>query len=136
MTTAHRWSLLWGGLAISAILVIVAGLSAYSAAWIVPLPERLEAKGSTVVLYDDGSVAHAFLSEDEKWRMHSELEEIDPRYIQALIQFEDQRFWHHPGVDPVALIRALAQDIWHLEVVSGASTLTANFMPVRLSDRP
>ncbi len=120
----RRW------LAIAAVATILTAIAAYSAVWFVPLPERLEARGSTVVLYEDGSVAHAFLSEDERWRIHSDLEEIDPRYVKALVQFEDHRFWQHPGVDVIALLRAVAQDIWHMEVVSGASTLTMQLVRI------
>ena len=109
---------------------VVAVAAVYAAAWWIPLPERLEARGSTVVLYEDGSVAHAFLSEDEKWRIHSELHEIEPRYVEALIAFEDKRFWSHPGVDFIALTRAVLQDLWHREIVSGASTLTMQLVRI------
>jgi penicillin-binding protein 1C len=90
----------------------------------VPLPERLTAPGATLVLYRDGSVAHALLAPDGRLRVPASLDEVDPRYVEALVAIEDQRFWWHPGVDPLALLRALGQDLWAGEVVSGASTLT------------
>lgn len=93
-------------------------------AWAVPLPDRLTARGSVVVLYADGSVAHTALSQDDKWRIDVHLDEVDPRYVDAVVQLEDERFWVHPGVDPIALTRAIGQDLWHMEVVSGASTIT------------
>ena len=40
-----------------------------------------------------------------------------------LIAVEDRRFWYHPGVDPLALVRATAQLLRTGHVVSGGSTL-------------
>jgi len=42
----------------------------------------------------------------------------------AVVAAEDQRFWHHAGVDPLALGRAVGQNIAQRRTVSGASTLT------------
>ena len=41
----------------------------------------------------------------------------------ALVASEDRWFRHHPGVNPLALVRALAQNLRAGRVVSGASTL-------------
>lgn len=46
-----------------------------------------------------------------------------PLLTNLLVAVEDQRFWHHPGVDPLALARATAQLIRTGRVVSGGSTL-------------
>ncbi len=43
---------------------------------------------------------------------------------QAMVAAEDQRFWSHHGVDPVALLRAMKQNVTSLRTVSGASTLS------------
>ena len=42
----------------------------------------------------------------------------------AIVAAEDRRFWSHPGVDGLALVRAAAQNIFSGRRVSGASTLT------------
>ncbi|WFB34694.1 transglycosylase domain-containing protein [Kiritimatiellota bacterium B12222] len=42
----------------------------------------------------------------------------------ALIAVEDQRFYQHAGVDPLAVVRAMGQNVLHMDVVSGASTLS------------
>ncbi|MGA0368349.1 MAG: penicillin-binding protein 1C [Kiritimatiellia bacterium] len=42
----------------------------------------------------------------------------------ALIAVEDQRFYQHHGVDPLAVLRAIAQNLSQGRVVSGASTLS------------
>lgn len=95
-----------------------------AAAWLVPLPERLGLPSSPEVRYADGSVAHVLLSADEKWRVAARLDEVDPDYVAALYVIEDARFRWHPGVDPLAVARAAAQDLAAGRIVSGASTLT------------
>lgn len=42
----------------------------------------------------------------------------------AVVAAEDQRFWSHPGIDPLALLRAVVQDCVARRAVSGASTLS------------
>jgi penicillin-binding protein 1C len=80
--------------------------------------------GSALVLAADGSILRGFLTADGKWRLPVEPEKVDPLYRRMLIAVEDRRFPWHPGVDPVAAMRALGQFAIHGRVVSGASTLT------------
>src|SRR5262247_1726298 len=44
--------------------------------------------------------------------------------VNAVLTAEDRRFWRHPGVDPVAVFRALAVNLRRHEVRQGASTVT------------
>lgn len=88
-------------------------------------------EGSTVVTYRDGSFAHVFLSADDKWRIDAAIEEIDPHYVQALLQLEDRRFYRHGGVDGSAVLRAVWTNLVQGRVVSGASTLTMQLVRVR-----
>ncbi len=113
----------------------VLGLLLIAVAWQVPLPERLGLAPSTVVTWRDGQVAHVFLSPDDKWRMPVALSEVDPAYVTALLRFEDKRFFSHPGVDPLALGRALVLNVTSGRRVSGASTLTMQLVRV-LEPRP
>ena len=43
---------------------------------------------------------------------------------QAIVAAEDHRFWQHGGIDPMALARAIGQNIWFGRRVSGASTIS------------
>jgi penicillin-binding protein 1C len=52
------------------------------------------------------------------------LADVDLSVVAALVATEDRRFWRHPGVDPLALARALRQNVREGRVVSGGSTLT------------
>ncbi len=42
----------------------------------------------------------------------------------AFVAAEDQRFWRHPGIDPLAILRAAMSNLSRGRIVSGASTLT------------
>ncbi len=55
-----------------------------------------EPPGWSVVVNDkDGNMLHAFLSDDDKWRMHSRLEEIGPVMVKTIIYKEDNYFYYH-----------------------------------------
>lgn len=118
------------GLTALGAVVLVTALS-----YGLPLPERLLEPGSPVVEYRDGSPAHVFLSPDDKWRVDAALGAIDARYVDALLRFEDKRFFLHPGVDPLAIVRAATLNVLNGRVVSGASTLTMQLVRV-LEPRP
>src|SRR3546814_10389468 len=49
---------------------------------------------------------------------------VSSLYLQALLSYEDRWFWHHPGVNPLSLLRATWQMLRSGHVVSGGSTLT------------
>ncbi|GAB6040451.1 penicillin-binding protein 1C [Endothiovibrio diazotrophicus] len=71
-----------------------------------------------------GATLRVFTSDDGYWRFPADPSRVDPRFLELLLNYEDRRFPHHPGVDPLALLRAVGQWLAHGEVVSGASTLT------------
>lgn len=93
-------------------------------AWGWPLPAALDRPGSEEIRYADGSAAWLSLSPDEQWRVPVDVEDVDPAYVRALLAIEDERFWLHPGVDPLSVVRAAGQDLLRGRIVSGASTLT------------
>lgn len=45
-------------------------------------------------------------------------------YIDAVLAVEDKRFYKHPGIDPLAICRALYNDIRAGSYVEGGSTIT------------
>lgn len=122
--------------ALAALLALVAlAVAGVVAAFITPLPARLTTGDSTLVTWRSGRPAHVFLAEDDRWRVGVDLDEVDPQYVEALVTLEDQRFWTHPGVDPIAIGRAALSNMQHGRVVSGASTITMQLVRV-LEPRP
>ena len=52
------------------------------------------------------------------------LKEVPQQLLEAVILVEDERFFKHKGVDPIAIVRAALADLLHLKLVQGGSTLT------------
>ena len=52
------------------------------------------------------------------------LSEIAPDLQGAVLAIEDRRFYHHPGIDPIGLARAVLHDVGGSGRVEGGSTLT------------
>jgi penicillin-binding protein 1B len=64
------------------------------------------------------------LSEQLENRSPVTLQQV-PKILQdAVIATEDVRFWHHPGVDPLGIFRAIFRNVAAGGVSEGASTLT------------
>jgi penicillin-binding protein 1C len=84
----------------------------------------LATETSVEMLDRTGALLRAYTVADGRWRLSTSLDAVDPGYVRMLIAYEDKRYYSHSGVDPVAMVRAVAQAIWHRKVVSGGSTLT------------
>ncbi|MDR3534094.1 MAG: PBP1A family penicillin-binding protein [Rhodopila sp.] len=52
------------------------------------------------------------------------LKDFAPALPAAVVAVEDRRFWNHPGIDPVGLLRAVWVNLTAGRVVQGGSTLT------------
>ncbi len=90
---------------------------------------------STIVLARDGTPLRAFPDTTGTWRQPIEPEAVSPFYLEALLAYEDRWFWYHPGVNPLALARALGQWLAHRRVISGGSTLSMQVARI-LEDTP
>lgn len=88
----------------------------------VPRP-LFDAPTSTVVTDHEGWLVGARISADEQWRF-PESDSISDKLARCIVTFEDQRFYWHLGVDPVAALRALTHNLRHGRVVEGGSTVT------------
>lgn len=81
-------------------------------------------RSSPVALDRRGAWLRALPVEDGRWRIRADLTRTDESFQKRLIAVEDERFWWHPGVDPIAVARAGGSALASGEVRSGASTLT------------
>ncbi|GAB4088009.1 penicillin-binding protein 1C [Hydrogenophaga soli] len=82
------------------------------------------APGTLVVLAADGTPLRTWPGADGALRQPTTPETVSPLYLEALRQYEDRAFDWHPGINPLALLRAGWQWVRHGRVVSGGSTLT------------
>jgi penicillin-binding protein 1C len=86
------------------------------------VPHKIEY--STVITDNKGEVIHAFLTQDQKWRMKTNLDEISPLLRKTIIAKEDKYFFTHPGINPFSIGRAIVKNIFRMKRTSGASTIT------------
>ncbi len=89
-----------------------------------PLPDPLfQVSYSTVLEANDGSLLGARIARDEQWRFPV-ADSIPEKFRHCLRLYEDEYFYQHPGVNPVALGKALVQNVRAGKVVRGGSTLS------------
>jgi penicillin-binding protein 1C len=81
-------------------------------------------RASPVVVDRNDAWLRALPVEDGRWRIRADLDRTDPSFLRRLVALEDARFAEHPGVDGLAIARAVISLAIHGRVVSGASTLT------------
>jgi penicillin-binding protein 1C len=113
---------------ILATLAIVAVAAVASGAWWVrtlgPVPGVADIELSAQVLDRQGRLLRAYATPEGRWRLPAAVNDVDPRFVEMLQTYEDQRFQTHWGVDPLAMMRAAVQFIGNGRVISGGSTLT------------
>lgn len=93
--------------------------------WIPEPSEWLAPRPATTVLIDrTGRPLRIVLAEDGQDCRWVPYDEMGPWIGPALIAAEDGRFFSHPGVDLLAIGRAVIQNLARGRVVSGASTIS------------
>ncbi len=85
---------------------------------------------STLLEDRNNTLLNASIASDGQWRF-PEQDSIPSKFTEAIVLFEDKRFWHHPGVDVISLGRAVRQNLRSRKVISGGSTLSMQV--IRLS---
>jgi penicillin-binding protein 1C len=88
-----------------------------------PLANFQAQRSAQLILAADGTALRAFADSRGVWR-YPVAENVAPAYLQTLLIYEDRWFYRHPGVNPLALARAIAQAIWYRKPISGGSTIT------------
>jgi penicillin-binding protein 1C len=107
------------------VLLFCTALTGYLAWYVRQAPDVSRLTDvSQVIRAQDGTIINLRLTKDGYWREKATLGTIDPKLVNVLIAYEDQRFWDHKGVDPKAVIRASYDFVKSGRIVSGASTLT------------
>ena len=108
--------------------LLLAGASLFALDWAdraypPPLDKALVSV-SPEVLDANGELLRAFATKDGRWRLKTDVSDVDPQFIRMLVAYEDRRFYDHHGIDVFALGRAALQLVSSGHIVSGGSTLS------------
>lgn len=88
------------------------------------LPSVLfRAPTSFVITDKESNLLNASIADDGQWRFPYN-RHVPEKFISCITAFEDKRFFYHPGIDPIALFRAIKQNTGSAKTVSGGSTIT------------
>lgn len=93
----------------------------------IDIKSAFEVDQSTVLFDKKGRLLGAQIAEDDQWRFPL-IDSLPDKYEKAVLSFEDERFYYHPGVDIFSIGRALKSNLKAKKVVSGASTITMQLM--------
>ncbi len=100
------------------------------------LPSNLFRDPYSTVLEDrSGQLLAASIARDGQWRFPA-TDQLNEKFEKALIAYEDKRFPFHPGVDILALVRAIRQNVDQGRIVSGGSTLTMQVIRLARNNPP
>ncbi len=102
------------------VAILLLGLAA--ALWHYSLPQP-GASGAAMRLYADGRLI-GVIYPSRRMQSWVPLDQFPRSVVGATLAAEDRRFWSHPGIDLVAIGRALQANVRHREVREGASTIT------------
>lgn len=89
-------------------------------------PDTAKFEARSYVLYDrEGNLILELMPQDngDYHRILTQPQDVDPLYLKMLLAAEDERFYHHLGVDPFAVARAAWSNLMAGTIVSGASTI-------------
>lgn len=120
--------------------LLIATLAICTAAWIRlgPLPDGLldePARPSTVVVDRHGVGLHEALSSSQTRVVPLTAAALPRPLVAATVAAEDRRFWQHPGVDAIAIARALRTNLVEGQIVEGGSTMTQQVAKLLLNRR-
>lgn len=100
------------------------------------MPHPLFSVPTSTLLYSaEGELLGARIAPDGQWRFPA-ADRLPEKFLTCLLHYEDQRFYYHPGVDPMALLRALRLNAQARRVVSGGSTLTMQVARLARGNQP
>ncbi|MEG6508442.1 penicillin-binding protein 1C [Methyloligella sp. 2.7D] len=119
-----RRALLYSGLGVLFAGAIAGGAVSGFVETLGPAPLGDQVEMSPIVVDREGRLLRPYTTKAGRWRLPATVADVDPRFLDVLLAYEDKRFYAHPGVDPLAMLRAAEQLATQGHIVSGGSTLT------------
>ncbi len=87
------------------------------------IPPQAKDDYSKILFDNKGELLRVWLNNDEQYKFPKS-EKISEKYKATVLHFEDRRFNWHFGIDPIAVLRAIKQNLQAGQIESGASTIT------------
>lgn len=113
----RRWIIPSAGLLVLALAV-----------FLLQRPPLLEDVSFSRAVFDrHGTMLRLTLAQDEQYRLYTPLDAISPQLREAVLLHEDQHFYTHPGINPVALGRAA------FSIISGGRRIGASTITMQLA---
>ncbi len=110
------------------IIIFLVGTTAISlSGWLLlptPPPPLAHTSFSKRITDPKGHTLHVTLTPDDKYRIYTHLGDISPDLVAATVCYEDQHFWQHPGINPLALFRSSLRFCRTGKSYAGASTIS------------
>lgn len=93
-------------------------------------PKNLEKENSYQFYSTEKFLLKEYSSDKEDYAEKLNLEETPEIFQSIILAAEDKRFFYHFGFDPIAMARAIFQNIRNRKIISGASTITQQLVRI------
>ncbi len=116
--------------------LIVSVLLVVGGGFLLILPNPLFDSPTSTVVYDRcGNLIGARIADDGQWRFAS-VDSVPVKFETCITEFEDRHFRKHPGINPLAMGRAIRQNIRNHKIVSGGSTISMQVIRLARGAKP
>ncbi|SEB09428.1 penicillin-binding protein 2A [Paenibacillus sp. 276b] len=87
-------------------------------------PEAISVASSTIITNADGTEISRLQVQTKGYALHADLKDMPDLLKQAFLATEDRRFYNHDGLDFIGIGRAVVQDVLHMNLSQGGSSIT------------
>ncbi|MFJ2045581.1 PBP1A family penicillin-binding protein [Paenibacillus marchantiae] len=87
-------------------------------------PEAISVASSTVISNADGTEISRLQVQTKGYAEYADLMDMPDLLKQAFLATEDRRFYNHDGLDYIGIGRAVMQDVLHMNLSQGGSSIT------------
>nr|WP_297348869.1 penicillin-binding protein 1C [uncultured Glaciecola sp.] len=99
---------------------------------LLPKPELVNYQSYSTAMFDrNDQLLRIALAQDDRYRLYTSIDDIAKHLQRATILYEDQNYYHHSGVDYLALLRAFWQTYVLKERRVGGSTIVMQVARLR-----
>lgn len=129
----ERWfSVFWTSR--KALAIVTSTLLLFIVFLLLPSP-NFNKPASTVILSSNCSLLIASIAADEQFRFPAS-SSVPSKFERCIVEFEDRKFYYHPGINPMAIARAAWNNLKAKCFIQGGSTITQQVIRLYREDKP